>query len=29
MRIWLARIVAWLTGALILLLAHLFSWIQN
>jgi hypothetical protein len=29
MRIWLARIMAWLTGLLILLLALLFAWIQN
>ena len=29
MRIWLARIIAWLTGCIILVLTLLFAWVQN
>jgi hypothetical protein len=29
MRIWLARLNAWLTGLLIILLTALFAWLQN
>ncbi len=29
MRIWIARIMSWMTGILILILAALFAWIQN
>ena len=29
MRIWIARIVTWLTAFLILILAGIFAWLQN
>jgi hypothetical protein len=29
LRVWLARLTAWLSGLLIVLLSALFAWLQN